>query len=199
MHKNGAPRRQKHIIGRRLQEGLLSDAAPKPDSVRKSVEYRWLSWESPRDENEGSPMGEAQNGWTESQTNALLGASGGRNDRINRARTRHTVKSVRAKIARLDYRYTKFMGLRSLRLTPLQPSLVLRRDRFGVGRTKASSNAGPQNNGGSGWDSFCGHIMIEFHLTASDARPGLSRRSWISLPGSHNLQKECPQYLGRYW
>jgi len=66
----------KHIIGRRLQEGLLSDAAPKPDSVRKSVEYRMAKLGISTGRKRRKPDGRSPKRWTESQTNALLGALG---------------------------------------------------------------------------------------------------------------------------
>ena len=101
----------KHIIGRRLQEGLLSDAAPKPDSVRKSVEYRMAKLGISTGRKRRKPDGRSPKRWTESQTNALLGALGAdATIESIAARTRHTVKSVRAKIARLDYRVHEIHG-----------------------------------------------------------------------------------------
>ena len=101
----------KHIIGRRLQEGLLSDAAPKPDSVRKSVEYRMAKLGIATGRERRKPDGRRPKRWTESQTAALLGALGAdATIESIAARTRHTVKSVRAKIARLDYRVHEIHG-----------------------------------------------------------------------------------------
>ena len=94
----------KRIMGRKIQEGRPTKAAPRPDSVRKAVEYRMAKLGIPTEHKRRKPdMREAKR-WTEAQTTALLGALGAdATIESIAARTGHSVKSVRAKIARLDY------------------------------------------------------------------------------------------------
>ena len=94
----------KRIMGRKIQEGRPTKAAPRPDSVRKAVEYRIAKLGIPTEHKRRKPdMREAKR-WTEAQTTALLGALGAdATIQSIAARTGHSVKSVRAKIARLDY------------------------------------------------------------------------------------------------
>lgn len=94
----------KRIMGRKIQEGRPTKAAPRPDSVRKAVEYRMAKLGIPTEHERRKPdMREAKR-WTEVQTTALLGALGAdATIESIAARTGHSVKSVRAKIARLDY------------------------------------------------------------------------------------------------
>ena len=91
-------------MGRKIQEGRPTKAAPRPDSVRKAVEYRMAKLGIPTEHKRRKPdMREAKR-WTEAQTTALLGALGAdATIESIAARTAHSVKSVRAKIARLDY------------------------------------------------------------------------------------------------
>ena len=59
--KRGAAK-AKHIVGRKIQEGRPTEAAPRPDSVRKAVEYRMAKLgHLHRTEAKGSPKSERQN------------------------------------------------------------------------------------------------------------------------------------------
>ena len=108
--KRGAAK-AKHIVGRKIQEGRPTEAAPRPDSVRKAVEYRMAKLGISTEQKRRKPdMREAKR-WTESQTTALLGALGAdATIESIAARTGHSVKSVRAKIARLDYAVHEIHG-----------------------------------------------------------------------------------------
>jgi len=100
----------KRLVGRRIQEDRTAGAAPRPDSVRKAVERRMAKLgifgqkRSKPDTREVKP-------WTECQTKTLLGALGAdANIKSIAIRTGHSVKSVRAKIARLDYQVDEIPG-----------------------------------------------------------------------------------------
>jgi len=103
--------RAKRIVGRKIREGRPAESATSADSLRKAVEYRMaklgISTELKRRKPE---MREAKR-WTESQTTALLGALGADATIESIAiRTGHSVKAVRAKIARLDYEVHEIHG-----------------------------------------------------------------------------------------
>lgn len=101
----------KYIIGQKIQEGRPADVQPRPDSVRKAVEYRMAKLGlSPGQKRTESEMRRAKR-WTGSETAALLGALGADATMESiAARTGHTVKSVRAKLARLDYQVSEIHG-----------------------------------------------------------------------------------------
>ena len=101
----------KRIIGRKIQEGRQTATAPNKDSIRKAVEYRMAKMGiSPEHKRRRPSVGEAKR-WTESQTNALLGALGADATIESIAvRTGHSVKAVRAKIARLGYGIEEIHG-----------------------------------------------------------------------------------------
>jgi len=101
----------KRIMGRKIQECRPAQAAPRPDSVRKAVEHRMAKLGiSTRQKRRKPDMREAKR-WTESETTALLGALGAdATIESIAARTGHSVKSVRAKIARLDYGVNEIHG-----------------------------------------------------------------------------------------
>lgn len=101
----------KRIMGRQIQECRPAEAAPRPDSVRKAVEHRMAKLGISAKQKRRKPdMREAKH-WTESQTTALLGALGADATIESIAtRTGHSVKSVRAKIARLDYGVQEVRG-----------------------------------------------------------------------------------------
>jgi hypothetical protein len=101
----------KRIIGRKIQEGRETATAPNKDSIRKAVEYRMAKMGiSPENKRRKPAMREAKP-WTDSQTNTLLGALGADATIESIAvRTGHSVKAVRAKIARLGYGIEEIHG-----------------------------------------------------------------------------------------
>ncbi len=115
----------KRIMGRRIQEGRPVEATPRPDTVRKAVEHRMAKLGIVTRQRRRKPDMRKTKRWTESQTTALLGALGAdATIESIAARTGHSVKSVRSKIARLDYTaYTKSMA-RYTRLTLLPTFFV---------------------------------------------------------------------------
>lgn len=101
----------KNIIGRKLQEGRPTEAGPRPDSVRKAVERRMAKLGISTGQKRRKPEGRKVKRWTEAQTTALLGALGADATIESIAlRTGHTVKSVCAKLARLDYSVHEIHG-----------------------------------------------------------------------------------------
>jgi hypothetical protein len=119
----------KRIMGQRIQGCRSADAVPRPDSVRKAVEHRMakLGISKPK---RRTPDMRKEKHWTENQTTVLLGALGADATIESIAtRTGHSVKSVRAKIARLDYQIHEIHGFETftvstladlLRVTPRQ-------------------------------------------------------------------------------
>jgi hypothetical protein len=101
----------KHIIGRKIQEERLTGTDPRPDSVRKAVEYRMAKLGLSTGQKRMQPDSRQARRWTESETTALLGALGA-DATIGSiaARTGHPVKSVRAKLARLQYQVNEIHG-----------------------------------------------------------------------------------------
>jgi hypothetical protein len=101
----------KRIIGRKIQEGRETATAPNKDSIRKAVEYRMAKMGiSPEHKRRRPEVREAKR-WTKCQTNALLGALGADATIESIAvRTGHSVKAVRAKIARLGYGIEEIHG-----------------------------------------------------------------------------------------
>ncbi len=101
----------KGILGRKIQEERSAGAAPRPDSVRKAVERRMAKLGIPSGQKRKRPNMREAKPWTECQTNTLLGALGAdASIKSIAARTGHSVKSVRAKIARLDYKVDEIPG-----------------------------------------------------------------------------------------
>jgi hypothetical protein len=94
----------KRIMGRKIQECRPTEAAPRPDSVRKAVERRMEKLGITTGQKRRKPDMRKPKPWTASHITALLGALGAdATIESIAARTGHSVKSVRAKIARLDY------------------------------------------------------------------------------------------------
>ena len=115
----------KRLVGRRIQEDRPAGAAPRPDSVRKAVERRMAKLGICAGQKRSKPDTREVKPWTECQTKTLLGALGAdANIKSIAIRTGHSVKSVRAKIARLDYRWTKFLDRRFTRPTLLLTSFM---------------------------------------------------------------------------
>ena len=103
----------KRVIGRRIQEGRPTEAAPRPDSVRKAVERRMAQLGITTGQKRRKPDMRKPKTWTASQTTALLGALGGdASIESIAARTGHSVKSVRAKIARLEHTVDEIRGFK---------------------------------------------------------------------------------------
>jgi hypothetical protein len=101
----------KRIMGRRIQESRQVEVTPRPDSVRKAVEHRMEKLGIVTRQKRRKPDMRRAKHWTESQTTALLGALGAAATIESIAvRTGHGVKSVRSKIARLDYRIHEIHG-----------------------------------------------------------------------------------------
>jgi cob(I)alamin adenosyltransferase len=101
----------KRVMGRKIQESRVVRTAPRPDSVRKAVEYRMAKLGiSMGQKRRKTDMRKAKS-WSQSETTALLGALGAdATIESIAARTGHSVKSVRAKIARLDYEVHEIHG-----------------------------------------------------------------------------------------
>jgi hypothetical protein len=99
------------LVGRRIQEARPTGAAPRPDSVRKAVERRMAKLGINAGQKRSKPDTREVKPWTDCQTKTLLGALGAdANIKSIAARTGHSVKSVRAKIARLDYKVDEVPG-----------------------------------------------------------------------------------------
>jgi hypothetical protein len=101
----------KRIVGRKIQEGRPTEPGPNPDSLRKAVEYRMAKLGISAAEKRRTSGNREIKPWTEAQTSALLGALGADATIESIAiRTGHSVKSVRAKIARLAYEVHEIHG-----------------------------------------------------------------------------------------
>jgi len=120
----------KRLMGLRIQESRSAEAAPRPDSVRKVVERRIARLGISAGQKRSQPKMRKVIPWTKSQTSALLGALGADATIESIAvRAGHSVKAVRAKIARLDYQLHELHGFATftvstlaalLRVTPRQ-------------------------------------------------------------------------------
>ncbi len=101
----------KRTIGRKILEGRAAQAEPRPDSVRKAVENRMSKLGLRTGQKRKRSVITKPRRWTEAETTTLLGALGADAtiDTIA-ARTGHTIKSVRAKLARLDHQVNEIHG-----------------------------------------------------------------------------------------
>jgi len=124
------PAKAKRILGHKIQENRHGERQPRPDTVRKAVERRMSQL--------GLAIGTARKQstnakprkWTQTELTALLGALGAdASIETIAVRTGHSVKAVRAKIARLDYRVEEIHGFavftvdqisQRIRVTPRQ-------------------------------------------------------------------------------
>ena len=105
------PTKAKQIMCRKLQELGLVDGVARPDTLRKAVEHRMSKLGLPTGQPRKTPAGRTAKRWTEAQITALLGALGAdATIESVAARTGHTVKSVHAKLARLDYQVHEVSG-----------------------------------------------------------------------------------------
>ena len=101
----------KRIVGNALVRGRGSTPVPTTDSLRKAVERRMATLGICPSGAKRIPKGRVVKRWTEAQTAALLGALGADATIESIAlRTGHSVKAVRAKIARLDYQVNEVHG-----------------------------------------------------------------------------------------
>ena len=108
--KSGATK-AKRLVGRRIQEDRSAGAAPRPDSIRKAVERRMAKLGICAGQKRNKPETREVKPWTDCQTKTLLGALGAdANIKSIAIRTGHSVKSVRAKIARLNYTVDEIPG-----------------------------------------------------------------------------------------
>jgi hypothetical protein len=105
------PTKAKQIMCRKLQEIGLVDGMVRPDTLRKAVERRMSKLGLPTGQPRKTPTGRTAKRWTEGQITTLLGALGAdATIESVAARTGHTVKSVHAKLARLDYSVHEVSG-----------------------------------------------------------------------------------------
>ena len=105
------PTKAKQIMCRKLQELGLVDGVARPDTLRKAVEHRMSKLGLPTGHPRKTPAGRTAKRWTEAQITVLLGALGAdATIESVAARTGHTVKSVHAKLARLDYQVHEVSG-----------------------------------------------------------------------------------------
>lgn len=100
------PTRAKGVIGKQMLEmrGRPHERGPRPDSVRKVIERHMSDLGLPTGQ-QRKPL-ETINAklWTPGQITALLACVGGDlSDESVEARTHHTIKAVRAKLARMNY------------------------------------------------------------------------------------------------
>ena len=104
----------KRIVGKALVQArkvASISSVPSGDSVRKAVERRMAILGISMPERRRIPKGRVVKRWTEAQTAALLGALGADATIDSIAlRTGHSVKAVRAKIARLEYQVDEVHG-----------------------------------------------------------------------------------------
>jgi len=101
----------KRLVGRRIQEERPGGTTPRPDSVRKAVERRMVKLGIAVGRKRSTPETREVKPWTECETKLLLGALGADASIKSIAiRTGHSIKSVRAKFARLDYRVDEIPG-----------------------------------------------------------------------------------------
>jgi hypothetical protein len=116
----------KRIMGQRIQQCRPADAAPRPDSVRKAVEYRMAKLGISAGQKRRKLGMRNEKRWTEAQTTALLGALGADATIESIAtRTGHSVKSVRAKLARLDYHVDEIHGFEASTVHDLAELLLV--------------------------------------------------------------------------
>jgi hypothetical protein len=105
------PAKAKYVIGKKIQESRPDGIEPRPDSVRKAVEYRMAKLGISTGQTRKKPEVSTSRRWTDAETTALLGALGAdATIKSIAARTGHTVKSVRAKLARLEYQVNEIHG-----------------------------------------------------------------------------------------
>jgi hypothetical protein len=105
------PTKAKPIMQRKLLELGVAAGEARPDTLRKAVEHRMVKLGLPTGYPRKAPTGRTAKRWTEAQITALLGALGADATIESVAiRTGHSVKSVHAKLARLNYNVHEVFG-----------------------------------------------------------------------------------------
>ena len=105
------PTKAKPIMQRKLLELGVADGEARPDTLRKAVEHRMVKLGLPTGNPRKAPTSRTSKRWTEAQITALLGALGADATIESVAiRTGHSVKSVHAKLARLNYNVHEVFG-----------------------------------------------------------------------------------------
>ncbi|HLH31334.1 MAG TPA: hypothetical protein VKY31_09035, partial [Terriglobia bacterium] len=101
------PAKAKSVIGKQVLEmrHRRGKRAPHPDGVRKAIERRLAELGLPTGKERKRPETANREPWTPKQVTALLACLGGdlHPDSVE-ARTHHTIKAARAKLARMDYK-----------------------------------------------------------------------------------------------
>ena len=121
------PSTAKRVMQKRLIEMRASkpgDYNPKPDSVRNAVERRMAFIRLQTGRERKNPASRTAKPWTQKQVATLLASVGG--DLIDKSvedRTKHTIKSARAKLRRLGYAAEE---LRSVAFTVGELAVMLR-------------------------------------------------------------------------
>ena len=105
------PAKAKRIVGLKIQESRQVETQPRSDSVRKAVERRIAQLGLVTGKARKNPSPRETKRWTQAEITALLGALGAdASIETIAVRTGHSVKAVRAKIARLDYQVEEIHG-----------------------------------------------------------------------------------------
>jgi len=101
------PAKAKTVVGKQVVEmrSGRGQRAPRPDGLRKAIERRLAELGLPTGQERKRPESGNAKPWTPRQITALLACLGGdlHPDSVE-ARTHHTIKAVRAKLARMDYK-----------------------------------------------------------------------------------------------
>jgi excisionase family DNA binding protein len=101
------PAKAKSVVGKQVLEMRRSHGkrAPRPDGLRKAIERRLAELGLPTGQERKRPETANAKPWTPRQVTALLACLGGdlHPDSVE-ARTHHTIKAARAKLARMDYK-----------------------------------------------------------------------------------------------
>ena len=101
------PAKAKSVIGKQVLEMRRRPGkrAPHPDGVRKAIERRLAELGLPTGQERKRPETANREPWTTRQVTALLACLGGdlHPDSVE-ARTHHTIKAARAKLARMEYK-----------------------------------------------------------------------------------------------
>jgi hypothetical protein len=101
------PSTAKHVMKKKILEVRgcgPGEYKPRPDSVRNAVERRMSYLGLPTGRERKGPVSSTAKPWTPAQITALLGGLGA--DLIDKSleqRTEHSIKAIRAKLARLSY------------------------------------------------------------------------------------------------
>jgi len=101
------PAKAKTVVGKQVVEMRRKPGkrAPRPDGLRKAIERRLAELGLPTGKERKRPETANATPWTPRQITALLACLGGdlQPDSVE-ARTHHTIKAARAKLARMDYK-----------------------------------------------------------------------------------------------